>query len=239
MTASRLHHALFSLALALGILGSGTLVASAPAVVTRPRITSLTVALEDGRSYALTAQQLADPKGGALFWGDWAVANLLVPHYIFNRTTDVSAETVLRLWCFPGPSGQRPAFLVKTGDGPVNPLDPGPADLPRFDFSPRTQVTAITVGYADGRFLSLNKLALRDRRSGVLVWNDHAVANLFIPFYLAAPNLPTHPEDVLDTWGSPAPTLGRTALAAQTTELPGFLIKPMCIPGYSNVESAQ
>ena len=240
MTVSCLRNALFTLALALG--ASTGMRADPPAAraVLRPQITSLTLDLEDGRSYALTAEQLADPGGGAIFWGDWAVTNILVLSHSLNPKAPVSPFEVLALWYFPGPSGQRPAFLVNTGAGPVYPLDPAdPRASPSFSFAHRPLVTAITVGYADGRRLPLSQLALRDSRSGVLVWNDHAVSDLFIPFYLTNPSLPTRPADVMRTWNKPIASTGTSTtsrtLATDTMELPAFMIKPMCIPGYPGI----
>jgi len=228
MTMSCLRNALAAM---LVILGLGSPRAAAQATFTkagRPVLTSLTLTLDDGRAYSLTPQQLADPRGGAIFWGDWAVANLLVPSHRFRADVRAQAEDVMALWASSGHSGQLPAFLVNTAAGPVNPLDPGGPQPNAWGPGSRPAVTAITVGYADGRVLSLGRRILRDRRSGVLVWNDFAVANLFMPFYLMSPGLPTHPEDVMRTWNTPtaAPTL------SGQVETPAFLVKPECIPQY-------
>lgn len=196
----------------------------------RPVIQSLTLSLEDGRSYSLTAQELAEAKGGALFWGDWAVTQILAPHYLFHHDRSVTAASVLRLWFSPGPSGELPAFLVQTPDGPVYPLE-STAGLPGH----RAKVVQIVVGYADGRSFPLSDLSLRDRRSGVMVWNAFAVSNLLKPFYVSAKGLGTKPEDVTRIWNQP--TLAPfTRSFAPETELPGFLVKPACIPAYPGPE---
>ncbi|MDP2877384.1 MAG: hypothetical protein Q8O00_14450 [Holophaga sp.] len=225
------------LALAIGCGGAALIGAEAPAIV-RPEITSLTIALEDGRSYALTTEQLQAPKGGAIFWGDWAVINLLLPQYSFRPLNLVNAERVLRLWFTPGASGQLPAFLVNTPQGPIYPLaEAAPQGwiAPRYS---RPRVAHIAVGYADGRRLTLSEFALRDPKSGVMVWTDFAVANLLIPFYRNARNLPTNPEDVMRIWHQPSSAPARTFLP-ENQELPGFLIKPACIPSYLGAENQQ
>jgi hypothetical protein len=255
MTMSCLRKALAALCVALGLGTAGARAQSLKVAPTRPVLTSLTVTLNDGRIYSLTPEQLADPKGGAIFWGDWAVSNLLIPHHRFRGhgrgngpakarpTADDDAEDVMNLWTCSGNSGQPPAFLVNTSDGPINPLDPGG---PRFLLprqGRRARVADITVGYADGRFHSLSEDVLRDEKSGVLVWNDYAVANIFIPFYFLTPNLPTKPEDVLRTWTTPTTppsdassssttTFSLTATQTQSLEMPAYLVKPRCIPQY-------
>ncbi len=230
-----LRNALFAFALGLG--GGALIAAEAPTPV-RPQITSLTIALEDGRSYSLSTEQLQAPKGGAIFWGDWAVINLLLPQYSFRPLNFVNAERVLRLWFTPGPSGQLPAFLVNTPQGPIYPLaEAAPQGwiAPRYS---RPRVAHIAVGYADGRCLSLSEFALRDPKSGVMVWTDFAVANLLIPFYRNARHLPTQPEDVMRIWHQSGFAPARTFLP-ENQELPGFLVKPACIPSYPGPENAQ
>ena len=201
--------------------------------ISRPQITSLVIALEDGRSYALSAQELAEPMGGAIFWGDWAVSNLLVPQYLCRPRSPMNAAEVMRLWFTVGASGELPAFLVHTLAGPVYPLDPGgPKESGWvFSFRPRPQVAQITVGYADGRMFTLSERILRDSKSGVMVWTDFAVANLLIPFYRGERHLPTRPEDVMRTWNQPVAAPSRKGLVEEL-EFPGFLVKPACIPSY-------
>jgi len=225
MTASCFRTALLAITLAFG---AGTLEAAPPA---RPTITAITLTLDDGRGYAVSPQQLADPKGGAIFWGTWAVTNILAPHFMFEPQDGVSARSVMDLWTAPGASGQLPAFLVNTAAGPVYPLDPGgPQAIAGSALRP--QVQAILVGFADGRTLALNQLALTDGRSGVLIWNDFAVASLFIPFYLMNPSLPTRPGDVLRLWNQPVTAPGQAKKAASAVELPAYMVKPQCMPQY-------
>ena len=226
MTMSRFLSALLTLALAFG---AGTLKADAPV---RPVIAGITLTLDDGRGYTVSPQQLADPRGGAIFWGTWAVSNLLAPHYMYEPQDGLTASKVMGLWTTPGVSGQLPAFLVNTTAGPVYPLDPGGPQA--FTGSAlRPQVTAILVAFADGRTFSLNQLALTDGRSGVLIWNDFAIASLFIPFYLMNPSLPTRPYDVLKKWLTPVPAPKKTV---PTPELPAFLVKPQCMPDYTSAD---
>ena len=233
MTAFRLRHALLALALVFAAGSTQVAVAAAPAAMGRPHITGITLNLEDGRSYQLSNAQLSDPDGGALFWGDWAVANILAPFQAFTAASGIAPGSALSLWHCPGPSGQRPAFMVATAAGPVYPLDPGgPSGCPDAN-AIRPAVTAITIHYADGRHLSLNKLSLTDGRSGILVWTERAVASYLIPFYLTHPNLPTRPEDVMRIWNTPVQA---PASPAGTTELAAYMVKPMCIPGYAGVD---
>ena len=229
MTMSRFLSALLALTLALG---AGTLKADPPV---RPTITGITLRLDDGRGYTVSPQQLADPRGGAIFWGTWAVSNILVPHYMFEPQEGQSASSVMKLWAAPGASGQLPAFLVNTSDGPVYPLDPGGPQAANAA-AQRPQVTAIHIRFADGRSLALNQLALTDGRSGVLIWNDFAVASLFIPFYLMNPSLPTRPYDVLKTWNQPVTAPGTPAKTGATPELAAYMVKPQCMPQYPSVD---
>lgn len=236
MIASCLRSALLILSLVGGSAPPLAAASPAPRSAVRPRITSLVLRLEDGRSYALSADELADPEGGAVFWNDWAVLNLLMPHAIHNRKTPLAPESVLRLWAAPGPGGELPPFLIQTADGPRCPLPEASAPGGR-----RVQVIQILVGYADGRSILVKGEDLSDRRSGVMVWNDTAVANLLMPFYLRNRSLPTRADDVLRTWTSPvaAPTASPQTLSATSStadELPGFLVKPRCIPYYPVTE---
>ncbi|MFZ1614618.1 MAG: hypothetical protein WAT51_10625 [Holophaga sp.] len=232
MFASLVRNVVISLAV---VWGGAAMGAEASA---RPQITSMTIGLEDGRSYALSSQQISEPLGGAIFWGDWAVVNLLLPQYSFRPLNLMNAERVLRLWYTPGASGHLPAFLVNTADGPIYPLD-HPAEGWVWNVPPRPRVARINVGYSDGRNFTLSEYALRDPKSGVMVWTDFAVANLLIPFYRSARHLPTRPEDVMRIWHQPSSSLrrGLKAEEPQTLELPGFLVKPACIPSYANVEN--
>ena len=229
MTMSRFLATLLAITLALG---AGTLKADPPV---RPTITGITLTLDDGRGYTVSPHQLADPKGGAIFWGTWAVSHILVPHYMYEPQEGVSPSSVMNLWTAPGASGQLPAFLVNTHAGPVYPLDPGGRQA-NDGSALRPQVTAILVAFADGRTLSLNQLALTDGRSGVLIWNDFAVASLFIPFYLMNPSLPTRPHDVLRKWNEPVPAPKATSTTVTTMELPAYMVKPQCVPQYASAD---
>lgn len=197
----------------------------------RPAPVRITLSLEDGRSYTLPTEQVQEPRGGALFWGDWAVVNLLLPQYRARPARLLDAAKVLRLWFTPGASGQLPAFLVNTPEGPVYPLDQPSEGGWHFTPSPRPRVAAVEVEYGDGRVLHLSEYVLRDPKSGVMVWTDFAVANFFIPFYRNAQGLPTRPEDVMRLWHQRVPALGFRA-RPDLEELPGFLVKPECIPSY-------
>lgn len=236
MSPSCLCSALLSASL---LTGGAALAADAPMLgPARPQVTRLTLTLNDGRAYTLSARELKAARGGALFWGDWAVANLLVPFYFFSRHEDLTAFSVIQHWWTPGPSGELPAFLIQTPKGPVYPLDPGgPAAWARpFQPAHRPLVVHLLVGYEDGRSCALSEAALRDPKSGVLLWNDFAVNHLLVPFYASAKSLPTSPADVVRVWNTPTPTFGNNQKIAQPEELPGFLIKPRCIPAYPVVE---
>lgn len=240
MVASRLRNALVCFGL-LWSTGAATPIQAAPEQkVSRPQLTSLVIGLEDGRSYSLTQKELNDPKGGAIFWGDWAVTHLLVPEAYFNKKFKGSAEDLFRLWFTPGRSGELPAFLVQTGSGAAYPLDPGGPDrhTDSFGRALRPRIQSILVGYADGRRIPMSELALRDEKSGILLWSDYAVSNILLPFYLSAKDLPTSPEDVMRIWNqpSPAPTSASApasrSMVMTPNELPAYLVKPMCIPSY-------
>jgi hypothetical protein len=197
----------------------------------RPTLASLTFTLDDGRSYGLTSAQLADPQGGAVFWGDWAATNILIPYYVMNPNAPVTGAAAMSLWT-TGHSGELPAFLVITAAGPVWPLDPG-GPVTWGDQSIRPKVVSIVVAYTDGRALKVTERGLHDPRSGVIVWNDFSVAGFFIPFYRAASGLPTRPEDVLRKWTTPT---AAPLLATGTTELPAYLLKPQCMPIYPEAD---
>lgn len=212
----------------------------------RPALTSLVIQLDNGQSYSLTKKELRAKKGGVIFWGDWAVYNLLVPYHFYNRQ-DAGPVEVIRTWILPGSDGQLPGFLLKTAEGPVNPLDKGGRDHKRRDYAwaPRPKVISIIVGYEDGRSHSLTDEELYDEKSGVLFWGDDAVKNILVPFYYFSKNLPTSPSDVIKLWegGVPvgsgsadseeAPTATlKAAVISTPNELPAFLVKPRCIPIY-------
>jgi len=208
----------------------------------RPSLSSLVIQLDNGQSYSLSQKELKAKHGGAIFWGDWAVYNLLVPYHFYNRQ-DAGPVEVIRTWILPGSNGQLPGFLLKTADGPVNPLDPCGPDHGHhaFAWGNRPKVISIVVGLDDGRSHSLTQEELYDEKSGVLFWNDDAVNNILVPFYYYAKNLPTSPADVINLWnagvpvGSAATAGGISSLAvAQPSidDLPGFLVKPRCIPNY-------
>lgn len=230
MFASGFRATLFSLALLWG--GQEAL---AGPKATRPEIASLTIVLDDGRSYALSGDELKEAKGGAIFWGDWAVSNLLVPFHAGNREVDTTAYAVIQYWWTPARSGDLPAFLLQTAKGPIYPLDTSGPDPSARPFQPayRPRVLQIVVGYTDGRSFPFSELVLRDEKSGVMVWNDFAVEHLLIPFYAAGKSPITSAADVARTWHSRS--TGRyfsSSLIASDHEQPGFLVKPQCIPGW-------
>lgn len=224
--------ALFGLALLIGGLPAA---ADPPAA--RPQLAALVVTLEDGRSCALGAKELGDRKGGAVFWGDWAVTNLLMQHYLLSGRSGISPAEVARLWWAPGRDGERPALLLQTAAGPVDPFarEAGTAAWPGAPQRPR--IAQIRVVLKDGRALVLGETTLRDERSGVLLWNDYAVANFLVPFYLTARGLPTSADDAMRFWNSPTAALaGGPGFVAEAAELPAFIVKPRCIPGYPGLE---
>lgn len=235
MFASGLRATLFFFALLWG--GQEALVAGAPAArkATRPEIASLTIVLDDGRSYALSNNELQEAKGGAIFWGDWAVSNLLVPFHASHREVDMTAYGVIQYWWTPARSGELPAFLLQTANGPIYPLDTSGPDPSARPFQPayRPRVLQILVAYKDGRSFPFSEFVLRDEKSGVMVWNDFAVGHLLIPFYAAGKSPVTSAADVARTWHSP--TTGRyfsRSLIVSDDEQPGFMVKPQCIPGW-------
>lgn len=233
MFAHSLRATLFSLALLWG--GHEAVAANPGAKSNRPELASVSILLDDGRSYSLSASELQEAKGGALFWGDWAVSNLLVPHHATSRKAEMTAYGVIQAWWTPLRSGELPAFLLQTPDGPVYPLDPRGPDPSARPFQPayRPRILQIVVGYQDGRTFPFSELVLRDEKSGVMVWNDFAVENLLIPFYAAGKSPVTSAADVARTWHSRS--TGRyfsSSLIASDDEQPGFMVKPQCIPGW-------
>jgi hypothetical protein len=216
---------------------AGAVASAQESPAARPEISSLRLTLDDGRSYSLSAEELTESKGGAIFWGDWAVTSLLAPYYAFGRSGATSTAGILKLWFAPGPSGELPAFLLQTSAGPVYPLerDSKRGGGPASGFRGRARVIEILVGYTDGRQFPLSDLTLKDRRSGVMLWNDFAVTNLLRPFYVTAKGLPTRADDVDRIWNQPQPAPFMASLAS-TFERPGFLVKPACIPAYPGPE---
>lgn len=108
--------------------------------------------------------------------------------------------------------------------------------------NPRPAAVSIQVGLEDGRSYYLTQEELYDSKSGVLFWGDNAVKNILVPFYVFAANLPTSPSDVLNLWdttqassASASATSSKSisaTMSASRGELPAFLVKPRCIPGY-------
>lgn len=201
----------------------------------RPVLVRLTVVLEDGRSYGLTTELLGDPRGGAIFWSDWAVIHMLLPQYQVRPTHRADGSHVLRLWFTPGPSGQLPAFLVNTAEGPIDPLDGDRTEPWALGALHRPELRTLELQYADGRVFRLGSRVLNAPKSGVLVWNDFAVAHFFLPFYRGAQGVLTRPEDVLKLWYQPRPAAGFKEEPVPQ-ELPGYLVKPYCIPTYPGDE---
>jgi hypothetical protein len=226
-----------ALLLCLGLVGASTQILSAAPPAARPQVTSLTMALEDGRTYSLRSEDLSDDQGGVIFWGDWAVYNILFPFCIFHGDQGMKPKDLVHLWNAPAPNGEQPAFILRSGKKfcyPLNPAVPG-ASTQGTTF--RSKVVAVTVGYADGRRYSLNNLELYDERSGVMFWKDFSVNHMLVPFYAMSSGLPTTPGDVISLWNGSRPTAssGPSLSAATMTvrEQPGFLLKPQCIPQYS------
>lgn len=228
------------LRLSIVVLGLFLAVALAPAASAkdlepqRPALASLVIHLDNGYTYALTEQELKDKKGGAIFWGDWAVFNLLVPYHFFNRQK-CGPDDVVRIWNTPS-HGQLPGFIIKTQDGPVDPFaDHAPAfDKSLLGFFKRPRVLSIVVGLEDGRSYSLTDFQLYDEKSGVLLWNDEAVKNMLMPFYFYASGLKTSAADVLDIWNRATPSSSAKTLSTTTVPvpptLPPFIVKPACTP---------
>ncbi len=135
----------------------------------------------------------------------------------------------------PSPSGELPAFLIKPQCIPSYPLNPeGPSAFP-VGPAHRPKVRAIVLSYQDGREYTLTDRELNDGKSGVLFWGDYAVKNMLVPFYMLTRGLATTPGDVLKLWNTPLrpKTLGKAAAdSGDDFELPGFLLKPQCIPSY-------
>jgi len=212
---------------------------------TRPPVTSLVIQLDNGQVYSLSQKELQAKKGGVIFWGDWAVYNLLVPYYFYNRH-DAGPVEVIRTWILPGSNGQLPGFLLKTADGPVNPLDKGKPDHRNrnYGWAHRPKVISIIVGYGEGRSHSLTDWELYEEKSGVLFWGDDAVKNILVPFYYFSKGLPTSPADVLKLWeagipvgsgstdpeATPSAATFKAAIISPSDELPPFIVKPACIP---------
>jgi len=229
--------------LGLALIAASSFPAAAKTPGARTPLSSLVIQLDNGQKYSLSKKELKDKKGGVIFWGDWAVYNLLVPYHFFNRQ-NVGPDDVIRLWTMPGRSGQLPGFLVLTADGPIYPLDPGGPNLAPtvFSYNPRPAAISVQVGLEDGRSYYLSQEELYDGKSGVLFWGDNAVKNILVPFYVFAANLPTSPTDVLNLWdttqaaSAPASATSAKSISATMTasrsELPAFIVKPRCIPGY-------
>lgn len=224
-----------ALLLCCGLLGVSTQGFSAAPPAARPQVTALTLTLEDGRTYALKSDELADDQGGAVFWGDWAVYNILFPYAIFHGDPGLRPKDLVHLWNAPAPNGEQPAFLVRSGHKFCYPLNPAAPDASLFGTTFRNKVVAITIGFADGRSYSLNSLELYDERSGVLFWQDHSVHNMLVPFYAMSRGLPTSAGDVIRLWNegrnlSPHGGNGPGTTLKKATALPGFLVKPLCMP---------
>jgi hypothetical protein len=194
-------------------------------------VTALTLVLDDGRAYSLSPAELNGPIGGALFWNDWAVYNLLFPFCLFQNGPAPRPEDLIRIWNGPAADGELPAFLLYSGGKVYYPLNPAaPGTVPQAAFF-RAAVAAITLSLADGRTYSLSDLELHDARSGVRLWTDFAVNRMLVPFYARNTSLPTSPTEVLSLWNTPLEHQGVTA-GQPTTESPAFLLKPLCIPEY-------
>lgn len=218
-----------------GLLGASTQVLSAAPPAPRPQVISLTIALDDGRTYALKSDDLADDQGGAIFWGDWAVYHILFPYAIFRGDPGLKPKDLVHLWHAPAPNGEQPAFILRSGNKFCYPLNPAGPDASLHGTTFRNKVVAITIGLSDGRNYSLNSLELYDERSGVLFWRDHSVHNMLVPFYAMSKGLPTSPGDVIRLWHGSSRTASPGLNAAgitsnKVTELPAFLVKPLCMP---------
>lgn len=204
----------------------------APRKALRPALSSLFIQLEDGRSFRLNQDDLALDRGGVIFWGDWAVYNLLVPFYSYHPDLPTKAADVVRLWNTPSASGELPAFLIKPQCIPQNPVAPVQATSTSSAKPWRPRILTLQVTLEDGRVHTLSRNDLDEPRSGVLFWSDFAVENILVPFYAHVKGLPTSATDAFNLWhgnakGGPA---GFTTTPAE--EKPAFLIKPQCIPQY-------
>ncbi len=233
MNLSRLRSCLLSMTLLMGLSVTPARATTPLLQVSRPEIASLTITLTDGRSYALASQDLQDAGGGAILWGDWAVANMLIPYAATRPIQGLTVPAVVRAWWGPGRNGELPPVMILTSKGLVSPLDVPTPGWP-FKWFRRPSIASIEVSYLDGRTLSMSELVLRDEKSGILVWNDHAVQNLFVAFYSSNRGLATSPSEVLRIWNSPLQSNTRTL--ADASELPGFLVKPRCMPIYPGGE---
>ncbi|HJW73707.1 MAG TPA: hypothetical protein VJ486_12840 [Geothrix sp.] len=225
------------LLLCLGLAGLANQTLSAAPPATRPQVTSLVLALNDGRTYALKGDDLADDHGGVIFWNDWAVYNILYPFVLFQGDKGMKPKDLVRLWNGAAANGEQPAFLVRVNGKLCYPLNPAAPNASPQGTIFRSAVVAITVGYADGRSYSLTDLELNDERSGVLFWQDFSVNHMLVPFYAMNTTLPTTPGDVVRLWNSSshasAQGQGNAAAASVVSEQPGFLVKPACVPAYS------
>jgi hypothetical protein len=200
-------------------------------------VTSLTLALNDGRTYTLKGDDLADDHGGVIFWNDWAVYNILYPFVLFQGNKGMKPKDLVRLWNGAAANGEQPAFLVRVNGKLCYPLNPAAPNASPQGTLFRSAIVAITLGYADGRSYSLTDLELNDERSGVLFWQDFAVNHMLVPFYAMNTTLPTTPGDVIRLWNSnchaSAQGQNNASAASVVSEMPGFLVKPMCVPRYS------
>jgi hypothetical protein len=202
----------------------------------------MTLALDDGRTYAMKGSDLSDDHGGVIFWNDWAVYNILYPFVLFHGHQEMKPKELIQLWNTPAANGEQPAFLVRVDGKLCYPLNPaGPNAKPQTT-NFRNSIVAITLGYADGRSYSLSNVELTDERSGVLLWQDFAVNNMLVPFYAMNTSLPTTPGDVVRLWNSNChasaqgqnhTSLQGNAASSVVQEMPAFLVKPQCIPQYS------
>jgi hypothetical protein len=82
----------------------------------RPKIKSITILLEDGRTKVIDGAALEDPKGGTLVWNDFGAKKVMKAAYKQNGE-DHKATKVDEIWDGSGTSSasatELPALMVK------------------------------------------------------------------------------------------------------------------------------
>ncbi|MBI4912435.1 MAG: hypothetical protein HY823_06835 [Acidobacteria bacterium] len=90
--------------------------------VDRLKITSIVVTFEDGSTFTVPQAALDGPRGGALFWNEHAVSQVLTAFYKANPGLPTSPADVAKKWNAPLANGRQPSLLIKMDCSPV----PGP-----------------------------------------------------------------------------------------------------------------
>ncbi len=81
----------------------------------RPRIKSITVLLEDGRTMVIEGAALEDPNGGALVWNDFGAKKVMRAAYKENGESH-KAQKVDEIWdgtAMSAAPAELPAVMVK------------------------------------------------------------------------------------------------------------------------------